>query len=192
MKRKMIRRYTPQAVSDELITALLNAAITAPSPHNRQPWRFAVLTGNVREKLALAMGDKLRRDRLNDGDPIEVIEKDVSRSHDRIISAPVNILVCLSMIEMDTYPDQRRKFAETWMAGQAVACAVQNMLLCAAELDLGACWMCAPLFCQSDVVQALDLPEDWQPQALITIGYPADDGRDRPRKLLDEVTVWLS
>jgi nitroreductase len=52
--------------------------------------------------------------------------------------------------------------------------AAQNLLLAAHALDLGACWMCAPLFCPDLVKQTLDLPDDWQPQALLTSGYPAE------------------
>jgi nitroreductase len=90
---------------------------------------------------------------------------------------------------MDIYPDARRNRAEHWMAGQAVAAAVQNMLIRATELGLGACWMCAPLFCPQAVCDILHLPPDWEPQALITLGHPADTGKDRPRKPLGEITL---
>ncbi|MCW1969043.1 MAG: nitroreductase family protein [Anaerolineae bacterium] len=189
LPRRMIRQYTTQAVSPEVIERILSAAITAPSPHNRQPWRFAVLRGPARQRLATAMGDKLWADRLRDGDAAEVIARDVARSSQRINSAPVAILACLSMSEMDIYPDARRAAAERWMAGQAVACAVQNLLITAAATGLGACWMCAPLFCPDLVVSTLGLPADWEPQALITLGYPADTGRDRGRKPLSDVVV---
>jgi F420 biosynthesis protein FbiB-like protein len=186
----MIRRYTERPVEPRLIEAVLHAATRAPSPHNRQPWRFAVVTGAAREHLAAAMGDRLRQDLARDGVALEAIERDAERSFRRITGAPVGILACLTLRDMDAYPDTRRAGAEHWMAGQAVAAACQNMLLCASELGLGACWMCAPLFCPDVAVAALDLPSDWQPQALITLGYPADAGRERERKPLNEVAVW--
>jgi coenzyme F420-0:L-glutamate ligase/coenzyme F420-1:gamma-L-glutamate ligase len=37
----------------------------------------------------------------------------------------------------------------------------------------------------------LGLPADWQPQALLTLGYPADAGKARDRRPVDEVTIWL-
>jgi nitroreductase len=77
------------------------------------------------------------------------------------------------------------------MAGQAVAAALQNMLLRASELGLGACWMCAPLFCPDVVRQTLGLPADWEPQALLTLGFPADEGKARGRRPVDEMTVWV-
>ncbi|NJM40987.1 MAG: nitroreductase family protein [Anaerolineae bacterium] len=158
LTRRMIRRYTSQPIPRLVLEQLLEAATRAPSPHNRQPWRFAVIAGEARTRLAQMMGDQLRRDLAADGVPTEVIEKDATRSFTRITSAQAGILVGLSMAEMDTYPDARRNTAEHWMAGQATAAAAQNILLRAAELGLGACWMCAPLFCPQQVVATLGLP----------------------------------
>ncbi|MFN3705062.1 MAG: nitroreductase family protein [Thermoflexales bacterium] len=190
-QRRSIRRYTAEDVPDALVWDVLTAALRAPSPHNRQPWRFAVLRGQAREVLAHAMGEQLRQDLQRDGLPAAHIAREVTRSRERITGAPVCILACLTMRDMDTYPDARRNACERWMAGQAVAAAVQNLLLRATELGLGASWMCAPLFCPETVRTALKLPADWEPQALITLGHPAETGRERPRKLLTEVTLWL-
>lgn len=187
--RRSIRRYTDQPVPASLVDVLLSSAAAAPSPHNRQPWRFAVVTGDARPRLAAAMAAQLRTDRTRDGDPPALVEQDARRSIDRISSAPLALLACLSMADMDVYPDERRAAAERWMAGQAVACAVQNILITAADHGLGACWMCAPLFCPHTARAALDLPADWEPQALITLGWPADAGRIRPRHPLDAFTL---
>jgi coenzyme F420-0:L-glutamate ligase/coenzyme F420-1:gamma-L-glutamate ligase len=191
--RRSIRRYTNQPVSSQLIDQLLEAAIWAPSAHNRQPWRFAVVTTpEMKARLADEMGAHLRADRTRDGDPAEAIERDVSRSRERIVSAPVVIVACLSMLDMDRYPDERRASSEHSMAAQGVAMAIQNLLLMAHSLGLGACWMCAPLFCPDAVRAALDLPDDWEAQALITIGYPtgADQGKPRGRVDYHQRTVW--
>jgi len=67
--------------------------------------------------------------------------------------------------------------------------AVQNLLLAAHAEGLGACWMCAPLFDAEAVRQALDLPADWQPQALITLGRPASAGKPAMRRPLAERSV---
>ena len=74
------------------------------------------------------------------------------------------------MADMDQYPDDRRQQAERVMAVQSVALAAQNLLLAAHAEGLGACWMCAPLFCPDVVRDALALPEDWEAQALIHAG----------------------
>ena len=181
--RRSIRRYRADPIPRETIDRLLEAAIWAPSAHNRQPWRFAVVAApDAKERLASAMGDRLRADRLRDGDAPEVVEQDVRRSRERIAGAPVVVVACLSMRDMDRYPDERRAAAERTMAIQSVAASIQNLLLAAHALGLGACWMCAPLFCPDTLRAALALPDDWEAQALITIGVPADEGKPRGRE----------
>jgi F420 biosynthesis protein FbiB-like protein len=173
--RRSIRRYQPEPIPPELIERLLTAASWAPSAHNRQPWRFTVLTEvEIKHRLATAMGARLRADLTADRAPAEVIEKDVGRSYQRITSAPLLILLCLTMVDMDAYTDAARQDKEWLMAVQSTAMAGQNLLLAAHALGLGACWMCAPLFCPDAVKEVLSLPTDWEPQALITVGYPAE------------------
>ena len=185
--RRSIRHYTPQAVPSALVERLLTAAAWAPSSHNRQPWRFATLTApEAKARLARAMGEQLRADRLADGDPAPAVEADAARSFARITGAQVVIVACLSLADMDRYPDPRRAAAERTMAVQSVAMAVQNLLLAAHAEGLAACWLCAPLFCSEVVCRSLDLPADWEAQALVTLGYPAGDGKPATRVPLSE------
>ncbi len=186
--RRSIRRYSDAPVADDAVERILDAAVSAPSAHNRQPWRFAVLkTASARKRLAQAMGARLREDRGRDGDPADDIETDIVRSVARIASAPVAILVCLAMEDMDRYPDRRRADAEYLMAVQSTAMAMQNIQLAAHALGLGAGIMCAPLFCQDAVRTVLDLPAAWEPQALITLGVPANSGKPFRRHALNDV-----
>ena len=188
--RRSIRRYRADPVPAELVQRLVQAAGAAPSAHNRQPWRFVVIDdAAAKVKLARAMGDRLAEDRTRDGDDAEAIRLDVERSFTRIIGAPVVILACLTLGEMDAYPDAKRREAEFLMAVQSTAMATQNLLLAAHAEGLGACWLCAPLFCADTVRAALALPADWQPQGLITLGFPQQPGKARPRKSLDDIML---
>lgn len=190
-QRRSLRRYHPDPVPRDLIETVLTAAIWAPSAHNRQPWRFAVIQqADLKIALATAMGTRLRHDLEADNVPETVIEKDVSRSYERITGAPVVIVLCLTMVDMDSYPDEKRASNEYLMAVQSTAMAGQNLLLTAHELGLGACWMCAPLFVPDVVRQTLNLPGDWQPQALLTLGFP-DQTREKTRRPLEESVLWL-
>jgi F420 biosynthesis protein FbiB-like protein len=189
-QRRSLRRYTDTPVSHTLIEQILSAAVQAPSAHNRQPWRFAVLeTNTARETLARAMGERLRRDLQADHVPEAIIEQDVQKSYARITGAPVVIVVCLSMRDMDTYTDDRRQKNEHHMAVQSAAMAGQTLLLAASALGLGACWMCAPLFCPDVVRAALNLSEDWEAQGLITLGYPSQT-RTSERAPLESKVLW--
>jgi F420 biosynthesis protein FbiB-like protein len=181
--RRSIRRYRDAPVDTALLERLLDAAGWAPSAHNRQPWRFAVLRAAApKDRLARAMGARLAADRRRDRDDQAAIDRDVERSYARITGAPVVIVACLTLSDMDRYPDAARAEAERLMAVQSTAMAVQNLLLAAAFEGLGACWMCAPLFCVDTVRAALELPADWEPQALITLGWPAGAGKPAQRR----------
>jgi coenzyme F420-0:L-glutamate ligase/coenzyme F420-1:gamma-L-glutamate ligase len=187
--RRSIRRYQPQRIPAGVLGRILEAATWAPSAHNRQPWRFVVLTQpEKREALAGRMGELLRAARTGDGDAPEDIEGDVARSYNRIAGAAAAVVVFLTMEDMDTYPDERRSRAEALMAVQGAAMATQNLLVAAHAEGLGACWMCAPLFCQEEVGAALGVPSHWQAQALITLGYPASTGKPASRRPLGDVT----
>ena len=174
--RRAIRRYTDEAVPQELLEHLLETATWSPSAHNRQPWRFAVLT-DFADKAGLAngMGARLRRDRTADNDSPDAIERDVQRSYARITGAPVVIIICSSLVDMDVYGDKRRDEAERVMAIQSVSMAAQNLWLLAHSAGLGCSWMCAPLFVPDLVVELLDLQKDWEPQGLMTLGWPAEE-----------------
>ena len=99
----------------------------------------------------------------------------MARSFARITGAAALIVVCLSMADMDSYPDAQRSQAERTMAVQSVAMAAQTLWLTAHAAGLGACWLCAPLFVPELVVATLDLPPDWEPQGLLTLGWPAEE-----------------
>jgi coenzyme F420-0:L-glutamate ligase/coenzyme F420-1:gamma-L-glutamate ligase len=188
--RRSVRRYQDRPVEPEIVEGLLEAGGWAPSAHNRQPWRFAVLTDNdAKETLAGKMGTLLRLARLADGDKSEAVEADVQRSRARITTAPLVIVAFLTMEDMDTYPDRARSSAEHLMAVQGVAMAVNNVLLAAQARGLGACWMCAPLFCSEAVVEAVGAPAHWQAQALLTIGYPASGGKPASRRPLADLLL---
>lgn len=191
--RRTIRYYQsglpPAVVLDRIFTSVA----AAPSAHNRQPWRYGVVTdpGN-KARLAEVMSARLAADRRRDGDDEDAIRHDVNRSIDRITNAPVIIVVAMTLTEMDSYPDESRSRAEHLMAAQSTAMATQNLLLAAHAEGLGACWMCAPLFCPSEVRHALQLPGHWLPQGLITLGYPARPGKSKSRKAISEFVLFVS
>ncbi|MBI5958471.1 MAG: nitroreductase family protein [Chloroflexi bacterium] len=188
--RRSIRRYEDRPISHDVLCRLLEAGRWGPSAHNRQPCRFAVITDPARRvDLAQAMGRRFQADLLAEGLPVEQVEAQVARSIERISTAPALILACLSMAEMDQYSDAVRQQSEYLMAAQSVALAVQNILLMAHAEKLGACWLCAPLFCPDVVRESLHLPADWQAQALLTLGYPAEQ-RFKDREPFETKTLW--
>ena len=190
--RRSIRRFKPDPIPDSVIQNILTSATYAPSAHNRQPWRFCVLTDiPVKTRLAEAMAAEFQRDLANDGVPPEKIHVHVKRSKERITSAPAAILLCLDMSEMDSYPDEKRNKAEYMMAVQSVAAAGMQLLLAAHAEGLGGVWACWPLFAQDTIQKTLKLAETWEPQGMFFIGYPESIPELRPRKNIASVSLFL-
>src|SRR5258707_11731789 len=124
-----------------------------------------------------------------DGQEAEIVRIRLEKSHQRILQAPVLIIPCLYLEELDRYPDEGRQQDETTMAIQSLGAAIQNMLLMAYDLGLDGGWMCAPLFCPEVVCQALGLDTRLIPHALITLGYAAEDPKRRERLPLSSLIV---
>jgi coenzyme F420-0:L-glutamate ligase / coenzyme F420-1:gamma-L-glutamate ligase len=188
--RRSVRKYQQRSVSPEYLEQILEAARWAPSPHGRQPWRFAVLTEDkLKLRLADAMGSTWQQNLQMDGQKDEIVSIRLEKSHQRILNAPAIIIACLYLEDLDYYPDARRQADEKAMAVQSIGAAIQNMLLMAYDLGLDAGWMCAPLFCPEIVCEVLDLDPRLIPQALITIGYAAADPQRRERLPLSSLIV---
>ncbi|MBS7640706.1 MAG: nitroreductase family protein [Candidatus Bathyarchaeia archaeon] len=187
--RRSIRKYLSKNVPQEIIARIIDAARWAPSAHNAQPWRFLIIFDpEVKRRLAEAMASDWLKDLERDSVPQEEAKRLTEESIKRFSEAPVLIVAAITMREMYRYPDRRRQRFEHLMATQSLAAAIQNLLLAAHAEGLGACWFCAPLFCQETVRRVLGMPRDVEPQALITIGYPAERPEPPPRKPLKEIT----
>jgi|GEM_PF-85617 len=195
--RRTVRQFQkiadlPRPVAEELISQIIETAAYAPSAHNRQPARFAVLkTLEARERLASALGADFMQALQADGLSPAEVEVQVARSYRRIVDAPAAVVLCLDSSQGDSYPDPARQHLEYLMGVQSCALAGGTLLLAAHAAGLTGVWMCAPLFAPQTVCKTLDLPKAWQPQALILLGYPAKDPAQRARKPLQEIAVFL-
>ena len=189
--RRSVRRFKPDPVPIAVIQTILTTATYAPSAHHRQPWRFVVVTDiGVKARLADAMAIEFERDLARDQLPVEKIQAQIKRSKERITSAPLAILLCLDMSEMDSYQDEKRNKAEYMMAVQSVAAAGLQLLLAAHAEGLGGVWACWPLFAQATIQRTLNLSEAWEPQGMFFLGHYETAPEVRIRKPLQDIVVF--
>jgi len=178
--RRSIRAFEPRAVERADLDALVAAAALAPAPHHSRPWRWCVIdTTEGKEALATGMGARWRADLERDGEASTRIDELVDASHEKLTAAPALLLGCLTWHGLDRYPDERRKQAEWGMALLSLGAAVENLMLAAADAGLASCWVAAPIFCPEEARDALGLPVEWSPQALVLVGHP-DPGYSPP------------
>jgi len=190
--RRSVRRYLEEPVPPQLLDRVLEAGRWAPSPHGRQPWRFAVVTaGETKRRLAEEMGEAWRENLRLDGQDEATVEKRLEGSRSRLLAAPALVALCLYTGNLDHYSDPVRQRHETEMAVQSLGAAAQSMLLAAYAAGLDGGWMCAPLFSPLEVSRALALDGSLEPQALLTLGYAAGDPPKRRERLaMEDLVVY--
>ena len=186
--RRSIRAFLAEPVPRPLLEGWVEAACIAPAPHHSRPWRWVIVdTDEGKEQLALGMGARWRADLSTDGVSAARVDELIDASHRKITGAPAAVLGCLTWDGLDRYPDERRQRAEWGMALLSLGAAVENLMVAAAADGYASCWVAAPIFCPEAARDALTLPPDWLPHALILAGRPdpAYVGRPRPPVPLD-------
>jgi nitroreductase len=158
-RRYSVRAYQPIPVEEGKMLQVLEAARLAPTAANRQPFQVIVIHTAGREKeLGRIYGPKW------------------------FVQAPLVIAVC-------GLPDQG------WTRGDGknftdvdVAIVMDHIILAAADLGLGTCWIGA--FNPKAAREVLGLPDDVEPIVLTPLGYPADEPRPKKRKPLAELVRY--
>lgn len=190
--RRSVRQYTSQMVEESLIEKVLETGTLAPNAHNRQSWRFAVLTEKEdMRRMAEAMGEDYRKALADSGMSAPEVEERARKRVERLSDAPVVVVLCVDTADLDGYSDAHRDSGEYLMAVQSAALAGGHMLLGAQALGLAGVWLCAPLFAPEKAQTALNLPESWRSQGMLLLGYPAEDSVKRMRKPLEAVVRWV-
>jgi F420 biosynthesis protein FbiB-like protein len=185
--RRSIRRFKPDPVPAPVIECILETASYAPSAHNLQPWRFAVVADeSARARLGQALTGKMRVDMTAKGAPQEDIDRRATISLRRIDEAPVIVLLC-----RDVTAVRGEESEEEIMAIQSVAGAGLQLLVAAHAEGLGGNWICWPLYARKAARDALVLPKMWEPQAMLFLGYADEEPREKTLKALDEVMVTI-
>jgi F420 biosynthesis protein FbiB-like protein len=181
--RRSIRRFKPDPVPESVIESILHTATFAPSAHNRQPWRFAVVTNPLfKTRLGEAITSKMRIDMQAEGANEADIKKRAALSMRRMTEAPVVIVLCRDVTDVRADTPE-----EAMMGIQSTALAGLQLLLAAHAEGLGGNWICWPLYAQEAARSALELPATWEPQAMYFFGYPAKNPEPKNRKPMKEI-----
>ena len=190
--RRSIRRFKPDRVSQDCIQRVLETATFAPSAHNLQPWRFAIITSSAtKSQLAEAITARFRQDSLIEGVSEADIQARVERTIRRADQAPVIVILCRDIAQVKPQPDFFLQQKEAMMGSQSVALAGLQILLAAHAEGLGGTWICWPLFTPEETRHALGLADNWEPQGMLFLGYP-DETPEIPERIpTQEVVKYL-
>ncbi len=165
--RRDIRRYRPDPVPEDLLTAVLEAGHRAPSVGHSQPWRFIVVTDPATRDRAAAMADRARLDQA-----AHLASERAARMLDLKLEglreAPVGVVVACDrrtpatgVLGRATFPD-----ADLW----SCATAIENMWLTARAHGLGMGWV--TLFDPDELADLLGLPDGVVTLGWMCLGWP--------------------
>ncbi|MGI5895403.1 MAG: nitroreductase family protein [Oscillospiraceae bacterium] len=189
LERRSIRKYKGDPIPRELVEAVLQAGILAPSSKNRQPWRFVVVSGASKQAMLEAMETGLAREQTDALLPESGQHLDGARHTLEIMrQAPVTIFVVNPLGQaLSCEWSAEQKVYEICNA-QSVGAAVENMCLAATKLGLGSLWICDIYFAYQELCRYLGV--EGELFAALALGYPDEAPPARPRKPLSEVVEW--
>lgn len=160
-KRRSVRNFKIKEIPKNIEKKLIEALIWAPSAGNLQSRKFYFVK-DIKKKEALVKA---------------------ALSQNFISLAPLVVVGCLDLRIEKNYGERGKEL----YAICDVSASIENMMLEAAELGLGTCWVGA--FDEKEVVEALDIPNYLRPIVILPVGYPDYIPPPTDRKSEEELIV---
>ena len=170
-----------KAVPRELIEQVIEAGTYAPNHFRTEPWRFFVLTGEGRSKLGEVFGEIIGS-RLDNPTSEDSLKK-IKRVQNNPLRSPVVIAVGVEPTEKHNVIPQEEH--------AAVHAAIQNMLLTAHALGLGAIWRTGSICYNPKVTKFFDLSDRGEVVAFVYLGYSEMEPVPLKRTSAKELTTWI-
>ena len=186
-RRRSIRRFQKKGVSKEMILQILEAARQAPSAKNAQPWRFLVLGPQSRNAALNAMdaGVRCRMDAVANRPLL------AGAIHTLRIMKSAPVLILVVNPAGGTPADSVSGWARVaeLLDAMSVGAAVENLLLEAVALGLGALWIGNTFFAYDEIAAALEI--QGQLLGAVAVGWPDETPEPRPRQSMEEIAGFL-
>ena len=189
-QRRSIRKFQDKDVPIEVLNKILDAGRVAPSAKNRQPWRYIVFANEHKKELLKAMECGLQREEegITDLPKSRHGIPDAKNTLAIMQKAPVIIVVLNSNGKSPFLPvDNDERIAEQCDV-LSIGASIENMLLAAEELGLGALWIANTCFAYQELTSYLNTDE--QLISAIAIGYADESPGQRARKDLSEIVEY--
>ncbi len=170
-------KVKPDPLPRALIETLLDAAVQAPNHYKVRPWRFVILTGEARSRLGEVMAAS-QQERHPEFSP-EVFNK----TRGLPLRAPVLIAVAVDK------PSEAKVLEIENVC--ATAAALENLLLAAYAVGLGAKWRTGEWARDARVKEFLGFAADQQIVGFVYLGYPEFTVQPALRPSFEDRTVWM-
>jgi nitroreductase len=179
--RTSVKRFRPDSVPRTVIEQLLDCAVRAPNHKLTQPWRFTVLTGAARDRLAgIRAAHRLKRF----DDPESVEARASADKQRREAEATPAFIIAMTAVSPDQIT-REEDYAATMMA-------LANLIIAAESLGLATYLKTGGVMQDPDLLRLARVPEGFRVVGIVSLGYPAEAETPRRRKPASELTTWVS
>jgi nitroreductase len=192
-KRRSIRKFKPDPVPEEHITALLDSARLAPSGSNAQPWRFKVVRDReTRLQLSQASHNQAF---IAEAPVVFICCIDLKSFIDGTVSG-IQDLGRIGAVEgriVKIIADRTERYTPveieelTPRIALNLAIAVEHIVLRALDFGLGSCWI--RLFDEKAIKAIFGWGRNIHVVALLPVGYPAESPAPRRRLKIEEILI---
>ena len=178
--RTSVRHFRPEPVPRDLMQRLLACAVRAPNHKLTEPWRFAVLTGQSRDRFA-DLRAAHRAHRFDDPGSPEA-RKVIERVRQEARETPAFIVAMCQVCEDEIQREE--DYGATMMA-------LENLLIAAESEGLATYLRTGGIMREPAVQQLVRLPEGCRIVGVVSLGYPAGEPEPRRRKPVEDVSWWV-
>ena len=197
-KRTSVRSYTDEGIARDTLREICRIGGLAPSVNNFQPWRFVAMTSREKmSEIAAVVAQKIEALPEKNCEVGEQIKKQVEYFSTFFEKAPAVIFVFSSPYESVleqgvtlTHDEVNRIRAYPDM--QSIGACVQNMLLAAVNMGLGACWMSSPLIAKQEIAKMLNVDSNCELAAMVVVGHASHDFPPKQKKEIDTIFEFVS
>ena len=203
-QRHSVRQFTTEQIPEETIKELIKAATHAPSGKNQQNWHFVVITNKIKLAEIARLVERKNAELstyLKDEGKRKAFRGSVGY-HTVFKAAPVLVLIYAApyetiadmLIADGLMPrEEAMQYGKANPGIQNIAAAMENLLLAAASLGYGTCWMTGPTYAAQEISEYIGFSkEGYYLAAMTPLGVPANAGiSGTPRKPLEEVLTII-
>ena len=165
--RRSIRKFTKDVIDENILLEAIHHATLAPSAHNRQPWKFKIVSNEEKGKIAAALLEKTKDIEGHTG----VHTAGIIENAAKLIVVFIDNQICENR-DMDIL---------------SIGGAIENMILSINNMGLGSVWIANTNYISKEISEILHI--DYETVSSIAIGVPDQSPKQRPRKDINEVII---
>lgn len=203
-KRHSVRQFTEEQIPEATIKELIKAAIQAPSGKNQQNWHFVVITdknklaeiARIVEKknaeISAYLKDEVKRKAFTGSVGYHTVFKGAPALV-LLYAGPYETIADMLLADGLMPHDEAMRYGKANPGIQNIAAAMENLLLAAASLGYGTCWMTGPTYAAQEISEYIGFGKPGYYLAAMTpLGVPANIKQSpTPRKPLEEVLTII-